>query len=280
MSRRSPLRYPGGKSSLAPYIKSIVKELKVCSYYELYAGGAGVALELLLSNEVERIILNDADPHIYAFWDSVLTQPDNLIDLISQSTIDLNTWHIQREIYINSIKHSSLEVAFATFFLNRCNRSGIITKAGPIGGLNQNGKYKIDCRFNKQDLINRIAGIASKARYIEIHNNDTLEFIKSNLYKLADKDTFMYLDPPYYEKGKVLYLNYYKHEDHKLLRDLLNENRGLQWMVSYDNVGEIRELYSGFYTKESSINYSLQSKRSATELFIYSDALSRIITKQ
>lgn len=280
MSRRSPLRYPGGKSSLTPYIKSIVAELGVSSYYELYAGGAGIALELLLSDDVDNIVLNDADPHIFAFWNTVLTHSESLIAMIEETPVNVDTWRQQREVYFSSDGHSSIEVAFATFYLNRCNRSGIITKAGPIGGLDQKGKYKIDCRFNKQELIKRICNIAQRANRIELHNEDTLKFIKENLSRLADKSVFMYLDPPYYEKGKVLYLNYYKYDDHKQLRNLLEENRALQWLVSYDNVDEIRELYSEFYTEEHSIKYSLQDKRSAMELFVYSDTVSRNITKQ
>ena len=166
-----------------------------------------------------------------------------------------------------------IEVGFSTFFLNRCNRSGIITKAGPIGGIEQKGQYKIDCRFNKTNLIKRIKDIANRANDIEIYNEDTLEFIRRNLQRLQENHSFMYLDPPYYKKGKSLYLNFYTHEDHENLRDLLSNLRDLKWMISYDNVVEINDMYAGFKSSLHMLNYSLQTKRKTNEFFVFSDTI-------
>lgn len=274
----SPLRYPGGKANLAAFLKSLIENnIEDCSYFELYAGGAGAALNLLFSGAVKDIILNDADFHIYAFWTSLLNQTRELIHLIETEPVTLDNWYKQRRVYDNYQDYSPLDVGFATFFLNRCNRSGILTKAGPIGGLNQEGKYKIDCRFNKKDLISRVERIANQADHIRIFNLDTLEFIHEHHDLLSRETSFMYLDPPYYKKGKSLYLNYYGIEDHTNLRDALSNIRRLKWMVSYDDVKEIHQLYEGFNACHHTLNYSLQSKRKTTEYFIFSDTIQPTI---
>jgi DNA adenine methylase len=269
----SPLRYPGGKANLSDFLRSIITRNNIENgvYFELYAGGAGAALELLFSGIIDKIVLNDADYHIYAFWHSILNETDAFIALINETNIDLDAWFLQREIYGNPDNHSILEVGFSTFFLNRTNRSGILPKAGPIGGFGQDGKYKIDARFNKLDLIKRIRKIHSFRDKIEIHNEDTLSFIAQNLDRFADNNSFIYLDPPYYNKGKSLYLNFYTHDDHEKLRDLLSQIRRFNWIVSYDDVAPIKELYNGFRTSLIDLNYSLQNKRKTTEFCIYSD---------
>lgn len=276
MNNYSPLRYPGGKANLATYLRHIIQNMNIegCSYFELYAGGAGAALDLLFTGAVNRIILNDADYHIYAFWKSILENTDDFIKLIETTPINLESWYRQRDIYNDDENnHSMIEVGFSTFFLNRCNRSGIITKAGPIGGIEQKGQYKIDCRFNKANLIKRIKDIANRANDIEIYNEDTLEFIRRNLQRLQENHSFMYLDPPYYKKGKSLYLNFYTHEDHENLRDLLSNLRDLKWMISYDNVVEINDMYAGFKSSLHMLNYSLQTKRKTNEFFVFSDTI-------
>lgn len=271
----SPLRYPGGKAIIAKYLRKIIKlnSIDHCNYYELYAGGAGAALDLLFSGDVERIILNDADKHIYYFWDAVLNQSEQLIEKIKGCNLTIDEWRKQRMIYDTYQEHSPLDIGFSTFFLNRCNRSGILSKAGPIGGFKQDGNYKLDARFNKEGLIKRIQLIVERKDAIEIHNDDTLDFIDKHQKTLCEKSTFMYLDPPYYNKGKSLYLNYYTHKDHEELRDLLLEYRDVNWLVSYDYADEILQLYEAFITREFELNYSLQNKRKASELFIYSDKI-------
>ena len=157
MVTKSPLRYPGGKANLAGFLRGLIDSNVDggCTYYELYAGGAGAAIDLLLGGNVERIVLNDADIHIFDFWDSILYHTDEFLQRLWDTPVNMESWHYQREIY-NSDEHTPLEIGFATFFLNRTNRSGIITKAGPIGGFDQTGAYKVDCRFNKVDLVHRI----------------------------------------------------------------------------------------------------------------------------
>ena len=275
MESLSPLRYPGGKSSLSNYLRCLI-ELNVtdCTYFELYAGGAGAALDLLFNGPVRRIVLNDADIHLFSFWDSVLHNTQAFVELIQRIPVNMDSWFRQREICDDDPQnHTSLELGFSTFFLNRCNRSGIIKKAGPIGGKEQNGNYSLGCRFNKPELIRRIQRISRERDRIEVFHQDTLHFINNNRDRLSDGHAFMYLDPPYYQKGHSLYLNSYSHDDHVALRDALSGLQNIKWLVSYDNVPQIIQMYEGFRTTKHQLRYSLQEKRKTNEFFVFSDAL-------
>lgn len=271
----SPLRYPGGKSALSKFLRDTVEtsSLENIIYYELYAGGAGAGLELLFDDTFDRIVLNDADYHIYAFWYSVLNHNEKLVKLINEKEVHVEEWERQKEVYLNPDNYSLLEVGFSTFFLNRSNRSGILHKAGPIGGKDQNGTYKIKARFNKPNLIDRIERIKKRKDQIEIHKKETINFLDEIFQEENQGNIFIYLDPPYYEQGENLYLNFYEHADHKKLADLLRDNRYKNWIVTYDNQPEILEFYSGLRISEYSTRYSLQKKQEAKEILIFSDSI-------
>lgn len=267
----TPLRYPGGKGKLSYYIKSLIDEnsLNDGSYIEPYAGGAGVALELLLQEYVRYIHINDIDIAIYSFWNSILNNTENFSKLVHDTKIDLENWEKQKNILLNSEKHSMLEIGFATFFLNRTNRSGIL-KAGVIGGKAQLGKWKIDVRFNKKDLLKRIEKIANYSSRIYIYNLDTLDLLKSLPIQAPEK-TLLYLDPPYYVKGQGLYRNFYEHDDHVAVMNALNKTSFPYWIVSYDNHEEIKNIYNKFRIKEYDLQYTAHKKRTGGEIMIFSD---------
>jgi DNA adenine methylase len=270
----SPLRYPGGKGLLSQYLTNIVNlnSLRGGTYYELYAGGAGAALNLLFNNIASRIVINDADYRIYSFWHSILYQTDQFISLIDRCEITIDEWHKQENIYKNTPTESLLNVGFATFFLNRTNRSGILHKAGPIGGMLQDGNYLMDARFNKLELKRRILAIAGRKEDIDLFNQTAEAFIQNLTIKQNSK-SFFYLDPPYYNKGKDLYFNNYSHSQHVNLANLLKKNKLKNWLVSYDNTPEIRKMYTSFQKAAFNLNYSLQVKREGSELLIFSDNL-------
>ena len=170
MPNPSPLRYPGGKHRLAGFIQLAIQNLNMpdCTYVEPFAGGAGVALSLLLDGTVNRIVINDYDKAIYSFWRAVRQEPTSLIDLIQNTPVTIDEWHRQKEIYLTSTAYS-LDLAFATLFLNRTNRSGILN-AGPIGGYAQDGEWKLDVRFDKEAIIAKIELIAKERERITVYN--------------------------------------------------------------------------------------------------------------
>lgn len=273
MSFNTPLRYPGGKGKLTDFIKLFLinNNLLNGEYLEPYAGGAGIALNLLIDGYVARIHLNDLNPAVYAFWHSVLNHPDELCQKINDVSVSMEEWKKQKAIHSNPSNFTLLELGFSTFFLNRCNRSGILL-AGVIGGKEQNGPYKIDARFNKQDLIRRIEKIALMRAQIEIYNLDSALLIETIIPTLPE-NTLVYLDPPYYVKGKGLYENHYVHNDHAIIANLVRTRITHPWIVSYDHAPEIIELYQNCATIEYGINYTAQDRYTGAEVMFFKENL-------
>ncbi|MDQ0326314.1 DNA adenine methylase [Rhodopseudomonas julia] len=240
------------------------------TYCEPYAGGAGLALKLLSAGFIERIALNDIDESIYAFWQAVLNTPDAFCSLIEDVPLTIDEWRRQQEIWRARDLSDPLHLGFSAFFLNRTNRSGIIEGAGPIGGYAQEGPWKIGVRLNKPQQIKHIQALQFFRNQIEISNKDALDFVA---LQFNQPDTFCYLDPPYYSKGSKLYRNFYRHDDHLEILMLLELNRHARWVVSYDDVPQIREIYKHFEPISYSLNYSAGSNPAGREVIFFSDAL-------
>jgi DNA adenine methylase len=270
----TPLRYPGGKGKLVPYIKRIfeVNNLVDGVYVEPYAGGAAVAMELLLHEYVRKIYINDISPGVAAFWRSVLNHTDALCAAISDVKVTMAEWHKQKIIQEQPQKYDDLTLGFSTFFLNRTNHSGILT-AGVIGGKEQKGTWKMDARFNTADLIRRIHAIGRVRSRIEFHQQDAIAFIDTVAPSLPAK-SLIYLDPPYYVKGSELYLHHYRHDDHVRIARRVAKLRTKNWLVSYDNAPEIRPMYSRFRNIVYGLSYSAQDRYKGAEVMFFSDALS------
>lgn len=274
MRFNTPLRYPGGKGKLTPYIKLIFEQndLQNGHYVEPYAGGAGIALNLLTQGYASCIHLNDLNASVYAFWHSVINHPEELCKNIRDVKVTMDEWNRQKAILKDPLNHSLVDIGFSTFFLNRTNRSGILL-GGVIGGKNQNSDWKMDARFNKDDLIRRIEKIALLRDYIRLYNLDATEVIKTVLPTLPQK-TLVYLDPPYYVKGQGLYQNHYQHNDHVIIAELVKEKIKQPWIVSYDHTTEIDEMYIGCPKITYGINYSAQSRYKGAEVMFFSKNLT------
>ncbi len=270
---KTPLRYPGGKSKLKNYTMDLIElnNFNGCTYIEAFAGGAGLAMELLFNETVGRVILNDIDRSIYALWYCVLNNTEMLIEIINTTDITIDEWYIQKDIQNNKSTADLLQLAYSTLFLNRTNRSGILT-AGPIGGKKQNGNYTLDCRFNKVDIVQRIREIASRSELIEFHNMDALDFI-DYIDNHQSQNSFIFFDPPYYDKGPELYVNHYIGDDHHELSERISE-LDIPWIVTYDNSDYIRELYDDYNQTIYYLNYSAQKPHKGQELMIYSNNIN------
>ena len=269
----SPFRFPGGKSKLSPFVSLLIEKqnLNNCTYVEPFAGGGGVALSLLFDNKVSKIILNDSDVAIYSAWRAMLTDTDSFIKLILNTPITVEEWRKQKEVYRHQNQEYSLELGFATFFLNRTNRSGILN-AGVIGGLSQEGKYKINSRYNSQALVAKIQKISQKREQIELFNEDFERFL-AKIQSKIDKNAFFFLDPPYYQKGKELYKNYFTDADHIRLAKILKE-LNYPWILTYDNADFIKSLYKDTNCKPFSLRYSAANHEKATELMFFNKNLN------
>jgi DNA adenine methylase len=273
MNFSTPLRYPGGKGRLTDFIKLVFEENNLLDghYAEPYAGGAGIALNLLMLEYASCIHLNDLDKSVFAFWHSVVNSSDELCKKIRDVKLNMTEWRKQKAVQREPENHSLLELGFSTFFLNRTNRSGILN-GGVIGGNNQTGEWKIDARFNKVDLCRRIEKIALYHSRIRLYNLDAADMITGVLPSLPQK-TLVYLDPPYYAKADRLYKNYYKHGDHAAIATLVKEKIKIPWIVSYDNAPEIVEMYSDCSKITYGMNYSASSYYEGSEAMFFSEKL-------
>lgn len=270
----TPLRYPGGKAKFAPFIaKTMTTNGLIGGHYlEPYAGGAAVALELLFHNVVSHIHINDYDPAIYDFWISITQSPEAVLKLLHDTPITMEQWHYWREVLRGNILVDQTMRGFATLFMNRTNRSGIL-KAGVIGGLQQSGSYKLDARFKKDVLAKRIEKIATVSNNISVYNEDALTLL-TNSSKFLPKNSLIYLDPPYYVKGQGLYRNFYDHQDHKDIAALLQTSAfDRHWVVSYDNVEQIREMYQLSRHFTYGLNYTAQKRYIGSEIMFFARGL-------
>lgn len=270
----TPLRYPGGKQRLAPFITEIIEanDLRGGAYIEPYAGGAGVALELLTKGVVSDVHLNDISKPLFAFWRSVLNQTDELCERIVSASMTVDEWKKQKAILTTYNRHNQIDVAFSLLYLNRCNRSGILS-GGVIGGLNQSGNWKMDARFPTNELVRRIERIGSLRNRITVTSIDADEFLTSNVNSFPKK-SLIYCDPPYYNKADRLYLNHYKPADHKTLANTIQSLVRIPWIVSYDSTPEVLELYSKRRHFEYSLQYNAGKAYKGREVFIFSDKMS------
>lgn len=272
--RISPLRYPGGKSALYSRLRQIIRDMGMagCTYVEPYAGGVGAGLSLLVTGQVERVVINDLDPAIHAFWATVQAEPEFLIHRVREVRLDVDEWRRQREVYMSADTTNLSKLGFATFYLNRTNRSGVLN-GGPIGGLDQTGNYKIDARFNREGLAERLRILALYSDSIVATSRDGVEVITEYA---AKSDTFIYADPPYFEKAGSLYLNAFTAENHESLARVLNSVSDSPWILTYDNAPQVAQLYAARRRREFELHYSAHRVVKATEVAVLSDALPDI----
>ncbi|MDR2938457.1 MAG: DNA adenine methylase [Prevotellaceae bacterium] len=269
----SPLRYPGGKNKLSAFIAKVCIDNGISNHYiEPYAGGASVALFLLLENFVKKITINDKDRSLYAFWYSVLNHTEELCNKIAGADISLNNWQEQKKIQQNKETVNLLDLGFSTLFLNRTNYSGILT-GGPIGGFEQKGKYKMDCRFNKTEIIDRIRKIAANKKRIKLYQRDAIDLINKIERKINKDNIIIYFDPPYYLKANSLYMNYYKEQDHLNVSQRIKRIKRIKWIVSYDNLDEIKKMYVQCSSKEYSFKHTAYKAKVGNEILFFSKGL-------
>ena len=269
----SPLRYPGGKGKLASFMEYMIDQLghRGGTYIEPFAGGAGIAMELLLRNVVSRIVINDYDKAVWSFWKAILTETDRFVEEIRTVPLTMDEWQKQHEILVTQNDKYSFELGFAAFYLNRTNRSGII-KGGVIGGQEQAKDWKMDVRFKREELVTRIQRIAARKKDIKLYNKDVNSFIK-NYVPLYEENALIYFDPPYFRKGQQLYMNFFNYKDHVRIEQEIREHVNCDWIITYDYEPQIEEIYHNYNLRLYDLNYSVSTKRKANELMIFKDGI-------
>lgn len=262
----SPLRYPGGKALMAPLLKEIMSlnGMAMSAVAEPFAGGAGASLTLLHGGDTERVLLNDLDPRVYDFWCAAIRDTADMIDLLDQCSISVDEWRHWREVYRGG-DGTQVERGFATLFLNRCNRSGIIRNAGVIGGLAQQGPWKMDARFNKDAIRQRLEWLGQRRDQITVWDRDGIECLKA----ADDQQALWFVDPPYVTKGRTLYLNTLDAEYHRKLAQHLQDAGRTDWVLTYDDCVLVRDLYGAWATvRRFPLLYSAAGRRVGNEVLI------------
>lgn len=265
----SPLRYPGGKTQLTKFVNHLV-DINISNkpiYCEPFMGGAGVAIALLLENKIDSLILNDLDPAIYSIWKAILTESERLIEVIQDISLSIDEWRMQHNYYkLNKdISGYNFELGVSAFYLNRTNRSSIIM-GGPIGGLKQESAYKLDCRFNKIDLINKIRKISAQKERIRLYNLDAIDLIMDVLMNENHNNLFTFFDPPYYKQGQALYRSFFNDVKHHKLAETIKKLENYKWIVTYDNDKEIKKIYDNIIMYTYNLKYSAQRVREEVEI--------------
>jgi DNA adenine methylase len=263
----SPLRYPGGKSDFLLTVRRVFEDggFAGVPVVEPYAGSAAVSLGLLDLGLTPHVTLLERDPLIYAFWHCVFNKTSDFIVAYQDLPIDLETWlRFQPLLRVDApTSDQLLEMGLACLFLNRANFSGILN-AGPIGGKGQRSKYKIDCRTNKDDIIGRILALAMHANQVDVRFGDAVDLMRE---RAREANLFFYLDPPYFNKGELLYRHFYSLRQHKELAALLGECQ-FDWLLSYDDHHVIEFLYEPFHVNRLAFRYSAHSPKNHDELLI------------
>lgn len=271
----SPLRYPGGKAALAGFFGDIIEALGInhARYIEPYAGGVGAGIALLRQGIVEELVVNDIDPAVHAFWKSVVGDNARFVEMVASAPLTIDEWQRQREVYRSRDESDALRLGFAFFFLNRTNRSGILN-AGVIGGQRQEGNYKIDARFNRATLIERLTAIGDLADRITVSDLDGRTVIQR--YAQDDR-AFMYIDPPYVQAGSQLYLNAFDGRDHKALAAIVNAVDKAHWLITYDTAPLIEKLYQEQFQCRLELTYSARYPGRAEELLVASPLVADVV---
>ncbi len=266
----SPLRYPGGKTRLANKLLEAIEnnfdQKEKVILVEPYAGGAGASLALLFAKRVEKIVINDLDKAIFTFWKIAVSDTDYLINKIRRTDVTIEEWKRQKAIYTST--KSDRKLAFATLFLNRTNRSGIMN-GGPIGGIEQFGTWKVSARFTKKTIIDRLEKIKEFHNKIEVYNLDGIVLLKKLEERKNRNQYFIFLDPPYFQKGQSLYLNHYSNKDHENLSEFLEKSSFKKWIMTYDDVPYIKNLYATMRTKGFAIQHNAYESKVGREIMIF-----------
>lgn len=266
----SPLRYPGGKSKIYIKVRALIEQNAMGNrtYIEPFAGGFGIGISLLRENVVQAAVLNDLDTHIYNFWFSVLNRTDELARLIMDTPITFEEREKQKSIY-KDMMSDGLSDGFATLFLNRVNYSGII-EGGPIGGTKQTGVYKLDCRFNKEEIVRRIKEIALLKKRITVSNSDASVLVKKYARSRNKKKKYFFnIDPPYVITGIRLYTNYFKEADHRNLgKTIAKYLQDIPWIVTYDECELVREIYGSYFMTDYEILHNAGGSAKGKEIVI------------
>jgi DNA adenine methylase len=254
------LRYPGGKSR-GPLSNKIVQ--KVTERYtggifgEVFFGGGGITFKLLRAKAVDRVLINDYDRSIAMLWTEVIRNPDRLGRAVRGFKPTVAAFVAAKAKLL-----AETGTPLDALVVNKLSHGGRGVCAGPQGGFEQHGKYKIDCRWNPNALVTGIAACCDLLRGRAVDN----KCHQHDFQQVIEGAAFNYIDPPYWDVGDGLYRCFFTEADHLRLFYALNNKTN--WLLSYNNVPEVKNLYCHFPQEIDTISGNGGEKQNS-ELLIY-----------
>jgi DNA adenine methylase len=261
-------RYPGGKGK-SKLCNEIARRLTDqaehtgLQYREPFFGGGSVGLKFLSDNPgTKKIWINDKDIGISCLWTAVIRYHDDFKSRVHGFVPSVTAF---RELRSELTTISTLpkqcdeivDIGFKKLAIHQISYSGLGTKSGgPLGGVEQKSKYKIDCRWSPDYICKKVDKLHSQFKTIEVQGDGCTNLDFSSLIEDTSCDSLLYLDPPYYVKGNDLYQCGFTSKDHERLASAL-KNTKHAWVLSYDDCHEIRELYKWAYIEPLNVNYSI-----------------------
>lgn len=276
-SHISPLRYPGGKSRIwehlaAQYTQAPLGELDAEIWFEPFAGGLGAGLKMLQESIIGELWFCEANRGLGALWGELVANPTALIDTVSSlpERMSLDVYQEALAVLAAPDSYPQLQVAVAALVVNRCSRSGMVTPTtGPIGGKQQDGKYRVGDRWNLPRTISTLEKLAPLTRYMRFVGPDGISALAGLPNSGFAEEVFVFADPPYVGAGQRLYQHGLDESGHRALADALHDLDETHWVLAYDEAPLVRELYEGLHIQEYTLHHTANRSKSGAELLIY-----------
>jgi DNA adenine methylase len=229
------IRYPGSKDKhlrfLESYFPSFNYEKGIC---EPFAGTASVTFYMLQGKFVDYYHINDFDSGIAALWNTVKTQPEDLKQKIKSYKPNVKDFYK----FKNEEADNDFDKAFQKIVIHQISFSGLgMMAGGPLGGREQKGAYNVLSRWRPEKISANIEKCSNLLNSAD--GKITNESWETVLTEANDNGRFIYLDPPYYERGANLYIA--GDIDHAAMAEELQSKDN--WLLSYNDLPEIRKLY-------------------------------------
>jgi len=251
--QRSLFRYPGGKTWLIPILRKWLDAYKPKMLLERFAGGGIVSLTAVAEDLVEKAVMVEIDDDIAAVWKAVL---NGHADLLAQRITHFVFNYENVKKLIAAPPQDCHEKAFRTIIRNRAARGGILADGAGLTKKGENGKG-ISSRWYPATLVKRINNIKSSRSKIDFIEGDAFPVIEAHL---REKDTALFLDPPYVVSGRRLYR--FSEIDHMKLFALASRHQG-PCLLTYEDhkvIIYLAEKYGFGFRKVAMQNTHLSKK--------------------
>lgn len=237
----SPFRYAGGKFYARKFILRYVPNHD--TYVEPFAGGASI---FFAKPKVANNWLNDIDEELMNCFIHIRDNSKELISLLKNEKASKE----RHAYYKNKFRpKNNLERALRWYYLNRTSYSGIMNMQNCFWGYGD--KYS----KRPENWPRTIRETSQKLQGVRLTALDFEEVINE-----TPKDSFLFIDPPYFNADQdKFYTHSFTRDDHYRLAEALKKNTPkVDFLLTYDNLRKIKELYSWCPTiTEEEWNYTI-----------------------